>query len=112
MPPYDDGYGTIPASADSSPSSGFSFGGLVDSIASGFGQGLASRAIGSGRAPGFEQFANPIATPTGSAGQPNTTPAVNPSAGQLLPGVSNTTLALVVAGGIAVIAGLVLVLRK
>lgn len=54
-------------------------GDIISNVASGYGQGLATRGINTGRAPGTEQFANPLQPATGSAGQPGTSPKVAPS---------------------------------
>lgn len=77
-------------------------GNILVGLASGYGQGLATRGTSSGRTPGAEQYLDPTKLPAGSAGQQNTTPTGVSAltAGQWIQGVSNKT---VVIGAVAVV---------
>lgn len=73
------------------------FGDLIKNFASGYGQGLGSKAVNSGRQPGTEQFYNPFIIPSGTVGQPGTYPAGSVVSGNLL---ANALPYVLIAGGV------------
>jgi hypothetical protein len=98
--------GTTPTMDTQTTSGSFTgfLGGLLNSFASGYGQGLGTRSLNSGRQPGAEQFANPF--------QPNTAATQQTTAAQSNATVSAVLPYVLLGGGLLVAALLVKSLTK